>query len=107
MSSFTIEKILAQDNTNYVMMTLKSTANGAIYAKRVTFVNANVAGDIDGYKEDYFHYLFGQGSAGLNKVPASHRNLIQQGRVAAGFTKEEVRMAKGIPTVRLLPATVA
>ncbi len=97
MSSFTIEKILAQDNTNYVMMTLKSTANGAIYAKRVTFVNANVAGDIDGYKEDYFHYLFGQGSAGLNKVPASHRNLIQQGRVAAGFTKEEVRMAKGDP----------
>ncbi|MDE6353554.1 MAG: hypothetical protein K2L56_00605 [Prevotella sp.] len=97
MSSFTIDKILAQDNTNYVMMTLKSAATGAVYTKRVTFVNANVAGDIDGYKEDYFHYLFGQGSAGLNKVPASHRKMIQQGRVAAGFTKEEVRMAKGEP----------
>lgn len=97
MSSFTIEKILAQDNTNYVKMTLKSTASGAVYTKRVTFVNENVAGDIDGYKEDYFHYLFGQGSAGLNKVPASHRKMIQQGRVAAGFTKEEVRMAKGEP----------
>lgn len=97
MSSFTIEKILAQDNTNYVKMTLKSTASGTVYTKRVTFVNENVAGDIDGYKEDYFHYLFGQGSAGLNKVPASHRKMIQQGRVAAGFTKEEVRMAKGEP----------
>ena len=97
LSSFTIEKILSQDNTKYVMMTLKSTNTGVIYTKRVTFVNENVAGDIDGYKEDYFNYLFGQGSAGLNKVPAARRKMIQQGRVAAGFSKNEVRLAKGEP----------
>ena len=97
MSSFTIENIQPQSNTNYVIMTLKSGSSGATYRKRVTFVNDNVAGDIDGYKEDYFNYLFGMGSAGLNKVSAAHRKLIQQGRVAAGFTKEEVRMAKGEP----------
>lgn len=97
LSSFTIEKIRPQSNTNYVLMTLRSAATGALYTKQVTFVNDNVAGDIDGYKEDYFNYLFGAGTSGINKVSAAHRELIQQGKVAAGFTKDEVRMAKGEP----------
>lgn len=97
LSSFVIEGIQSQNNTNYVKMTLKSVSTGALYTKQVTFVNDNVAGDIDGYKEDYYGYLFGTGASGLNKVPAEHRKLIQQGRVAAGFTKNEVSMALGEP----------
>lgn len=97
LSSFTIEKVQAQSNTNYVILTLKGANSGAVYTKQVTFVNDNVAGDIDGYKEDYFNYLFGTGSAGLSKIPAAHRKMIQQGKVGPGYTKEEVRMAKGEP----------
>lgn len=97
LSSFVIEDIRSQSNTKYVKMTLKSLATGALYTKQVTFVNDNVAGDIDGYKEDYYSYLFGTGASGLDKVSAAHRKLIQQGRVMAGFTKREVSMALGEP----------
>lgn len=97
LSSFVIEKVQAQSNTKYVVLTLRGINSGTFYTKQVTFVNDNVAGDIDGYKEDYFSYLFGLGSAGLKSVPASHRKMIQQGKVGPGYTKEEVRMAKGEP----------
>lgn len=62
----------------------------------VTFVNENVAGDIDGMKEDYYPYLFGNGK-GMGNIPQAHRAMIQQGKVGVGYTKAEVRMAKGEP----------
>lgn len=97
LSSFTITNIQPQSNTNYVKMTLRSLSSGAEYTKQVTFVNDNVAGDIDGYKEDYYNYLFSQGAANLSKIPAERRKMIQAGKVAKGFTKQEVRLAKGEP----------
>lgn len=96
LSSFKIENIQAQSNTNYCKMTLKSLASGAKYIKQVTFVNENVAGDIDGAKEDYYPYLFGDGS-GMSSIPKAHQKMIQQGKVGVGYTKEEVRLAKGEP----------
>ncbi len=99
LSTFKIEGIEAQNATKYVKMTLKSTNTGARYVKQVTFVNDDVAGDIDGYKEDYFSYLFGDGvPEGLKGVTPAHRRMIQQGRIAIGFTKREVRLAKGEPS---------
>lgn len=96
LSSFKIEKVQPQSNTNYCKLTLKSLTTGAIYTKQVTFVNENVAGDIDGMKEDYYSYLFGNGASMAN-VPKAHRQLIQQGKVGVGYTKAEVRLAKGEP----------
>ena len=95
LSSFKIEKVQAQSNTNYCKLTLKSSS-GAIYYKQVTFVNENVAGDIDGMKEDYYPYLFGNGK-GASGIPAAHMQRIQKGQVGVGYTKEEVRLAKGEP----------
>lgn len=97
LSSFTIVRIQPQSNTNYVKMTLKSLSSGNEYTKQVTFVNDNVAGDIDGYKEDYYNYLFNAGAANLSKIPAERRKKIQMGKVEKGFTKQEVRLAKGEP----------
>lgn len=94
-SNFIIKNVQAQNNTNYVKMTLKSTRSGAKYTKSVTFVNDNVAGDIDGYKEDYYNYLFGAGTAGGKGVSKAHWAAIQKGRAVTGMTKSEVRMAKG------------
>lgn len=96
LSSFKIEKVQPQSNTNYCKLTLKSLTTGAVYIKQVTFVNENVAGDIDGMQEDYYPYLFGNGTSMAN-VPKAHRKMIQQGKVGVGYTKAEVRLAKGEP----------
>lgn len=61
LSNFVIKDVKSQSNTNYVKMTLKSVRTGDVFTKQVTFVNDNVAGDIDGYKEDYYDYIFGAG----------------------------------------------
>lgn len=96
LSSFKIEKVQSTSNSNYCKLTLKSLASGAVFTKMVTFVNENVAGDIDGMKEDYYPYLFGNGK-GMGNIPQAHRAMIQQGKVGVGYTKAEVRMAKGEP----------
>lgn len=97
LSNFTIEGVKSQSNTRYVILTLRGLNSKKLYTKQVTFVNENVAGDIDGYREDYFNYLFGSGSDMLKQVPAAHRKLIQQGKVGPGYTKAEVLLAKGEP----------
>ncbi len=98
LSTFRIEKIQTQNGTRYVRMTLKSTNTGETFVKQVTFVNVDIAGDIDGAREDYYGYLFGAGiPEGLKGLSEAKRKMIQEGRVAVGFTKREVRMAKGEP----------
>jgi len=57
-SQFIIKSIEAQNDTKYVKMTLEGVTSKKNYYKQVTFKNDNVAGDIDGYKEDYYFYLF-------------------------------------------------
>lgn len=98
LSSFVIQAIEAQSNTNYVKMTLKSHRTGEVFTKQVTFVNENVAGDIDGQKEDYYGYLFKEGRPDFTGVSDKHRELIHVGKIAKGFKKEEVRMALGDPS---------
>lgn len=98
LSSFRITKIEAQSNTHYVKMTVLSTRTGETFTKQVTFVNENVAGDIDGQKEDYYGYLFVEGRPNFKGVSPKHRELIHQGKVIKGFSMYEVRMALGEPT---------
>lgn len=97
LTEFTIEEIKPNSNTNYVTLTLKDNESRRIYYKDVTFVNDNVAGDIDGYKEDYFGYLFAMGEGKLRNTSVATRAMIRQGRVAPGFSEEEVEMALGEP----------
>ena len=97
LTSFTIAGVQSLSNSKYVILTLKGIEAQKTYTKKVTFVNENVAGDIDGYNEDYFMYIFGTGQSGIEKVPVAHRQMIRQGKVGVGYTKAEVRLAKGSP----------
>lgn len=99
MSEFKVDNIQAQSGTNYVKMTLTSTNDKSQYTKQVTFVNDNVAGDIDGYHEDYFFELFGVGNVKgkYKNVTKAQWNAISQGRAMVGMSKQAVKLAKGDP----------
>lgn len=96
-SEFIVKKMASMNNTNYVRMTLASVTSGAVLTKNVTFVNDNVAGDIDGFHEDYFFELFGEGSLRANNklITKAQWNAIGEGRVTVGMNKAAVRLAKG------------
>lgn len=96
LSQFTIKKIEADNDPNRMKVTLQSSKDGYQYVKSVAFKNTSVIGDIDGQKEDYYNYLFGEGSPAKG-ISASHLNMIQHGRIAKGFTMKEVRLAMGEP----------
>src|SRR5574344_363200 len=76
-TNFVIKDVQAQSNTNYVKMTLKDRA-GNLFTKQVTFVNDNVAGDIDGYKEDYYDYLFAPGTVNVKKAAKGKAHRIRR-----------------------------
>lgn len=98
LSGFKIMQVRPKADSKRVMMTLKSTKTGDLYTKEVALANESVIGDIDGQREDYYAFLFGEGDVWTRyKVSAAHRELIQQGRVAKGFTTDEVLLAKGKP----------
>jgi hypothetical protein len=99
MSEFIVKSVQAQSETNYVKMTLKSTNDGKLYTKQVTFVNDNVAGDIDGYHEDYFPELFlpGHVKGKYKNITKAQWTAISKGRAIVGMTKQAVKLAKGDP----------
>ena len=98
LSTFTIKAIQAKNGTIYRKLTLKSLKTGEVFYKDVCFEHDdNVAGDIDGHREDYFNYLFIKGTADMKGFPPNHVTAIQQGRVIRGMSKKAVKMAKGSP----------
>ena len=96
LSQFTIKKVEPTKDPDYMKLTLQSATDGYQYAKDVKFRNTNVAGDIDGEKEDYYKFLLGEGSPAKD-IPAKHMEMIRRGRIAKGFTMKEVRLAMGEP----------
>ncbi len=99
LSTFVIKDIRAQRGTHYVKMTLVGESTGRTYTKEVTFVSQNVAGDIDGQREDLFSSLFAWGNPlTLPGVRQANFNDVQKSIVRAGFTENEVRLALGEPT---------
>ena len=97
LTTFTIENVMPKNNSSYVTLTLKDKSSNRICFKDVTFENVDVAGDIDGHREDYFNYLFAMGEGKAGKTSQAVRNAIQQGRVIVGMTEDEVTMAVGTP----------
>lgn len=97
LTTFRIDAMTPVQNSNYVTLALTELETGRTYAKKVTFTNESVIGDIDGQKEDYFDYLFGIGDAPLKGSSKANQNNIRQGRVVMGMTEEEVKMAVGDP----------
>ena len=98
LTSFTIENIAPKNNSDYVTLTLKDVEARRIYFKDVTFKNTdNVAGDIDGHREDYFGYLFAMGEGKARNTSQAARAAIRQGRVILNMTEDEVVLAMGEP----------
>ena len=98
MTAFTIEAIMPKANSTYVTLTLKETESRRVYFKDVTFENTdNVAGDIDGHREDYFGYLFAMGQGRARQTSQAARAAIRQGRVILAMSEDEVAMAMGEP----------
>ena len=97
LSKFTIKKMRAKEGTNYVKATLIDK-NGKTWTKDVTFVQEDVAGDIDGRHEDYFPRLFIMSD--LSKaggVRQENMDAISRHIVRPGFTEAEVLLALGDP----------
>jgi hypothetical protein len=92
---FTVKKIRAKVGTNYVKMTLVDR-HGQTWTKDVTFVQEDVAGDIDGRREDYFYTLFTYQNVEKDINP-KHMDDISKRIVRPGFTEAEVRLALGEP----------
>lgn len=99
LSTFTIKDIRAKRGSNYVKMTLIGESTGRTYTKEVTFVSQNVAGDIDGQREDLFSNLFAWGNPlTLSGVRQANFSDVQKSIVRKGFTENEVKLALGEPT---------
>src|SRR5574344_138706 len=95
---FVIKGVQSLANTSYVNLTLKAVNGGVTYTKKVTFKNTdNVAGDIDGFHEDYYFELFGSGSLRSNHkgISAAQWNAISKNKVIVGMNKDAVKLAKG------------
>lgn len=101
LTTFTIRSMAALSEGSRARVTLYNTEEGILLTKEVQMENVSVTGDIDGQREDYFKYLFGEGDVWKNtNVSQAHRKLIRQGKVEKGFTQKEVLMAKGNPQRR-------
>jgi len=97
-TTFSIENLAPKQNSSYVTLTLKDQETRRVYFKDVTFTNTdNVAGDIDGVREDYFGYLFAMGEGKARKTSQATREAIRQGRVILNMSEDEVLMAVGDP----------
>lgn len=100
LSRFKVTKIQASERENYVAFTLKSLKSGEVFTKEVTFANQDVIGAVDGNDESYVAELFSLGEPGKD-ISAAHRDLIQKGRIAKGFNRQEVLLAKGMPMKKI------
>ena len=96
LSSFVVQDVRSQRNSEYVKLTLKGKGSNRIYTKDVLFASANVVGDIDGQQEDVFSSLFVEGNPlDIQGVRAKNLQEIQKGIVRKGFTEAEVQLALG------------
>lgn len=72
-TTFRIDGMRQVRNSRYVTLTLTEVETGRRYNKDVTFTNEDVAGDIDGRREDYFDYLFTEGAGTTKKATTTRR----------------------------------
>ena len=100
LTGFKILAMQAIHGTNHVIV--KLVKDDKEYSKEVTFQRENVAGDIDGEREDYYFSLFASGNVGQSKgVRKENMADIQKSIVRKGFNEAEVKLALGGPAKTL------
>lgn len=97
---FLVKEVISEANSEDATLVLGY--EGTEYRKKVTFKNTNVAGNIDGYKEDYFYELFTIGTAQRSSNTEIVRTHSWAGMVSGmtsqGMSMKECRMSKGAPS---------
>ena len=94
LSTFTITDLYKLADNDMVSLTLQGKKSGKTYTKQVSVTNTKVTG-----KEEVLNELFIEGDPNkIEGVRAANMSLIQQGKVKAGFTEAEVRLALGEPS---------
>ena len=97
MTGFLIESIHPLTNTKYVTLRLKNNATAGYFLKDVTFDDASLSGDSALPQDDYFGYLFAEGTGKQLETSIGSRAMINVGHVGTGFSEDEVLQAVGEP----------
>ncbi len=98
MTTFVIDLITPQKNSEYVTLTLTEMESRRQYFKNIIFNSVgSTIDDIDSKKEDLFGYLFAMGEGVEKQTSQAARAAIRAGRVIAGMTEDEVQLAVGEP----------
>ena len=95
MMSFRVDNTLAMPNSEYVTLTLTEMDSRRVYYKDVTFKNPAGKANARAREEEYFGYLFAMGEGQARETSQAARAAIQQGRVIAGMSEDEVILAMG------------
>lgn len=97
---FLVKGVISEANSEDATLVLGH--EGTEYRKKVTFKNTNVAGNIDGYKEDYFYELFTVGTAqhsSNSEIIRTHSwASMVSGMTSKGMSMKECLMSKGDPS---------
>lgn len=100
MIGFKIEDIQPHKGDTKFTVKLKSTILGSYYYKDVTIDQKGISGsskDFEKEPDDYLNVLFAPGEGKQITTTETSRGIIRVGRVAAGFTEDEVMLALGEP----------
>lgn len=95
MTGFMIESIHPKNNSDYVTLRLKNNTTAGYFLKDVTFVSAGDYTDTNGDRDDYFGYLFAEGTGKAVSTTSGSRAMINVGHVGTGFSEDEVVLAVG------------
>ena len=95
MMSFKVDNTLAMPNSPYVTLTLTEVESRRVFYKDVTFINPAGNPNARTKEEEFFGYLFALGEGQDRETTQAARAAIQQGRVIAGMSEDEVILAMG------------
>lgn len=101
-TGFIIDEITPQKNTRYYTLTLREAESRRIYYKDITFTAEDELGGFNEKIDSYFGHVFGMGEGMARTTSKETRAAIREGLVIPGMTKDEVLMAAGEPTSKVV-----
>lgn len=101
-TGFIIDEVTPQKNTRYYTLTLREAESRRIYYKDITFTAEDELGGFNEKSDSYFGHVFGMGEGMARTTSKETRAAIRDGLVIPGMTKDEVLMAAGEPTSKVV-----
>ena len=97
MTTFSIDIITPQKNSNTVILTLTEVESRRQYFKELIFSAHPDTVEASPNKDQYFGYIFAMGEGTAKETSQAARAAIRAGRVTAGMNEGEVQLAVGEP----------